>query len=50
MTKLPVSNPELNPKFFWFHLKPEQINWVLGNLGNIGYLGKTCKTHKLWET
>ena len=29
MTKPPVSNPELKPKFFWFHLKPEQINWVL---------------------
>ena len=24
-----VSNPALKPKFFWFHLKPEQINWVM---------------------
>ena len=27
--KPPVSNPELKPRFFWFRLKPEQINWVL---------------------
>ena len=29
LTKPPVSNPELKPEFFWFRLKPEQINWVL---------------------
>ena len=28
MTKPQVSNPELKPKFFWFRLKPEQMNWV----------------------
>ena len=33
LTKLLVSNPDLKPKFFWFRLIPEQINWV-----NLGYL------------
>ena len=26
-----VSNPQLKPKFYWFRLKPEQINWVIVN-------------------